>query len=145
MTDKTVPIKEKNPKIAKDVAEKEFLRWAEYIDLDMDTSEMDVEDKTDFNKLKGRIVRAILSGKLTVSEDGAEITHQLILGKDTELTYAMPKGSGLLQMDQHKSTQMVGKTYAYMGAMSGRPHGYFANMDGRDVKIAIAVATLFMD
>ena len=62
-----------NNPVAAEVALKEFERFAEEMDLDIDTAAMDDEDLTAFNKQRSRIVRAIERGNLVINEDGEAV------------------------------------------------------------------------
>ena len=53
-------------KIVQEVAEAEFERFAELMDLDVNPSGMDAEDKKGFDQQKERIVSAIRSGSLAL-------------------------------------------------------------------------------
>ena len=49
-------------KIAKEVAEQEFNRFVESMDLDVDPADMDEDDRKGFTQQKDRVIAAIQSG-----------------------------------------------------------------------------------
>lgn len=123
-----------------EVAENDFIRWAEDWRIDDDVETMSADDVEDFTKLKRIIVKSIQKGYLVVSEDGSELKH--ILRDKSDLTYKMPEGSGWLTMDNHKRENA--KMFGYLGDMTGRPAKFFSNLSGVDIKIAAAVVQLFL-
>lgn len=132
------------PKVSKDVATKEFERWAEAWDIDIDREYMDDEDKSTFDNLRSRIERNIMRGRLVVSKDGEQIVQNLHKGGPRPITYSMPKGAAWLTMDQHKERQSMHKVFGYLAAMAGEPIRYFSNLDGPDVKVAQDIGLLFL-
>ena len=60
----------KGSKIAADVAESEFGRFIDSMDLDLNTDGMDDDEKKDLSLQKGRVISAIMNGSLVVNDDG---------------------------------------------------------------------------
>ena len=134
-------------KVAKEVAENEFDRFVESMDLDVDTSGMDAEDLTAFNKQKGRIIRAVQSGSLIFNDDGEAVyTPQHKNTKHKEpITFHERTGASLMAMDGKKKNHDVAKTYAVMADMCKVHPSTFAGMVGTDVKVCEALFALLMD
>ncbi len=134
-------------KIAKEVAEAEFEKWAEDMDLDHDTDGMDAEDLTAFNKQKNRIVRSIMQGALVFNDDGeAVFTPQHKNAKSTDpITFYESDGASLKAMDGKKKNQDMSKTFAVMAAMCKVPPVTLVNLIGPDRKVAMALYALLMD
>ena len=59
--------------VAKEVAEQDFNRFAESMDLDIDPVDMDAEDKKGFEQQKDRIIAAIQSGSLVINDSGEPV------------------------------------------------------------------------
>ena len=136
-----------NEKVAKEVAEAEFDRFVDCMDLDVDTSDMDAEDLTAFNKQKGRIIRAVQSGALVFNEDGEAIytpQHKRSKNKDA-ITFHERTGASLMAMDGKKKNHDVAKTYAVMADMCKVHPSTFAGLVGTDVKVCEALFALLMD
>ena len=133
--------------VATEVAEVEFDRFADSMDLDLDTSDMDSEDLTQFTKLKKRIIKAIEIGSLVINSDGeAEYTPQNNKSKYKEvITFHERTGASLMAMDGKKKNYDVAKTYAVMADMCKVHQGIFAGLVGIDVKICEALFSLLMD
>lgn len=133
--------------VAKEVAEQEFDRFVHCMDLDVDTSGMDAEDLTAFNKQKGRIIRAVQVGSLVFNEDGEAVyTPQHKRTKHKEpITFQERTGASLMAMDGRKKNHDVAKTYAVMADMCKVHPSVFAGMVGTDVKVCEALFALLMD
>lgn len=130
-------------KIATEVAEAEFQRFAEAMDLDTNVERMDEEDKTAFNNQKRRVVRAIEDGNLVVDDKGQPVfTPQL--GDTTPITFYEPTGASLMSMDKKKANENVAKVFGTLGDMTKTSAGRFAALKGRDVKVCQALYLLFL-
>lgn len=133
--------------VAREVAEEEFDRFADEMDLDLDTSAMDAEDLTAFNKQKGRLVRAIERGSLAINENGEAVyTPQNPGSKHHDpITFHERTGASLMAMDGKKKGHDVAKTYAVMADMCKVHPSTFAGLKGTDVKVCEALFALLMD
>ena len=133
--------------VAKEVAEQEFNRFAEEMDLDLDISSMDAEDLTAFNKQKNRIIRAIERGHLVINENGEAVyTPNNNRSKHADpITFHERTGASLMAMDGKKKGHDVAKTYAVMADMCKVHPNVFAGLAGTDVKICEALFALLMD
>lgn len=138
---------ENESKIDKATAEKEFDRFVDMMDLDLDTADMDVEDLTAFKKQKSRIVRAIERGALIVNDDGEAVyTPCNRKSKHSDaITFHERTGASLMAMDTKKKNHDVAKTYAVMGDMCNVHQSVFAGLVGNDVKVCEALFALLMD
>lgn len=136
-----------DPKAAREVAEAEFDRFAEAMDLDVDTSQLDAEDLAAFNKQKGRIVKALERGSLVINEHGEAVyTPQHPRSKYKEaITFHERSGASLMAMDGKKKNHDVSKTYAVMADMCRVHPNVFAGLIGTDVKVCEALFALLMD
>lgn len=135
------------PVVAPEVALQEFERFAEAMDLDLDTAEMDAEDVTALNKQKGRILRAIERGALVVNENGEAVyTPWNPKSKYHDpITFHERSGGALMAMDRGKRGHDVSKTYAVMGEMCEIHPNVFAGLVGSDIKVCEALFALLMD
>ena len=134
-------------KVALEVAEQEFDRFVEEMDLDLDTSLMDAEDLTAFTKQKNRIIRAIQRGHLVVNESGEAVYTPFNKGSKHKepLTFHERTGSSLMAMDGKKKNHDVAKPYAVLADMCRVHQSVFAGLVGTDVKVCEALFALLMD
>ena len=128
---------------SQEVAEVEFERFADAMDLDVNMSKMSEDDRQSFEPMKRRVVEAIIAGSVTINEKG-EPVFRPAKSEPAEIVFHEPKGSALMAMDARKKGQDVAKLYALMGEITGLPAVTFANMLNRDLKIAQAIVTLFL-
>lgn len=128
-------------------AELEFDRFIEAMDLDVDTSEMDAEDLTGFNKQKKRILKAIQKGALVFNGDGEAVyTPQNEKSKYKEpITFHERTGASIMAMDGKKKGHDAAKMYAVLAEMCDVHPKIFAGLVGTDVKICEALFALLMD
>jgi hypothetical protein len=134
-------------KIAGDVAEVEFERFADAMDLDLSTDGMDAEDLTAFTKTRNRVVRAIRLGHLVINDQGEAVYTPWRPGSKHKepITFHERTGASLMAMDSRKRGQDAAKTYAVMADMCRVPQSVFAHLAGTDIKVCEAVFSLLMD
>jgi Zn-finger domain-containing protein len=145
MEDKTGAAAE--PKVALEMAEAELDRFAEEMDLDLDTADMDAEDLAQFTKLRKRLLHAIQKGALVINDNGEAVyTPQNRKSKHQDaLTFRERTGASLMAMDGKKKNYDVTKTYAVMADMCKVHPNVFAGLVGIDAKICEALFALLMD
>lgn len=130
--------------VAKEVAEEEFDRFLEANDILADTENMDKEDRDSLNEQRARIVHAIEVGAMVISEDGEPVFTPRRTKDVPALTFHEPTGASLMAMDRKKKNEDVGKLYATMGDMTRTDAKTFSKMKMADLKVCIAVTTLFL-
>lgn len=134
-------------KVAVEVAELEFNRFAEKFDLDTDVKKMSEKDTDTFESNQRKIVRSIMSGHAIVEEDGT-ILYTLKCPEDggalTDLKFSPPKGNIYTVTDKYKEGQNVHQLNGAIGVLTGQPPKTFANMAAIDVKFCHAVTNLFL-
>jgi hypothetical protein len=132
-------------KISVEMAEQEFERFGEAMDLDFDTSFMDEEDRKGFEGSKRRIVKAIMSGAMIINDEGCPVyTPQRAQGDVNPITFYEPTGATYMAMDRKKKTEDMGKMMALMADYTQTSSGLFAKMKNADFKVCLAVTTLFL-
>jgi len=131
-------------KIAREVAEAEFQRFADMMDLDVDTSDMTEEDRQAFEQQRDRLLAAIQAGALVINEEGEPVFTPTRTADAAPITFREPTGASLMAMDKRKKTEDIAKLYAAMADMSGSHPSTFARMKMADLKIAMAITTLFL-
>jgi hypothetical protein len=131
-------------KIAKEVAEVEFLRFADCMDLDIDLASMDEDDKKEFEKQKDRIISSIQNGNLVINENGEPVFTPKRSGESKPITFFEPSGATLMAMDRKKKAEDIGKMYALMGDMTKTDSSTFSKMKMGDLKICLAITTIFL-
>lgn len=140
-------MKKEFTKVSKEVAEAEFERFADEMDIDIDTADMDAEDLTAFNKMCKKVIVAIGRGSLVINETGEAIyTPQNERSKHKEaITFHERTGASLMAMDGKKKGHDVKKMYAVLGDMCKQHSSVFAGLVGTDVKVCESLFALLMD
>jgi hypothetical protein len=131
-------------KISVEMAEQEFNRFAESMDLEFDVSGMDPDDLKGFESNKGIIVKAIQKGALIVDEKGQPVYTPQRTGEISPIVFHEPTGASLMAMDGGKKTEDVKKLYHVMADVTGREPKLFSSMKMADLKVCMAVITLFL-
>lgn len=134
-------------KIGLEVAESEFDRWVEAMDLDLDQATMDTADLASFSKQRRRLIRAMMKGALVIREDGLAVyTPYNKNSKSNEpLIFNERTGASLMAMDSRKSGHDAARTYAILGDLCKVHPSIFANLAGEDIKVCEALFAFLMD
>ena len=132
------------PIIAREVAEDEFNRFCDDMDIDRDTSKMDEDDTKGFNSQKENIIAAIMDGRLIINEE-SEAVFSPKRGKfDNPLIFREPTGATYMAMDRKKSGQDVGKMLALMDDLTKSAPGTCSRLKNVDFKVAQSIIMLFL-
>jgi hypothetical protein len=129
--------------VAKEVAEAEFIRFTESMDLDVDKARMDADDQKSFDEARGIVVRAIERGTLSIDDKGQPVL-QISLTDPKQLTFREPTGASFMSMDVKKRDAQIGRMFALMAEMTGTPEKTLAKLPQRDLRIARTLVTLFL-
>ncbi len=126
-------------------ATEEFNRFCEDWEIDFDESEMNAEEKVDFQSIKNKILKAIQKGRL-VFDSGVLIytISRTEKHKGEQVHIRRPHGAAYMEMDRYKDQEGVHKIYAVLAAMTGKESSFFANMDGIDIKPFQSIVSLFL-
>ena len=133
-----------NDKIVQEVAEKEFDRFVEAMDLDVSTDGMDQEDKSSLSQQTGLIISAIQSGDLVINDSGEPVYTPKRTKDAPAITFYEPTGASLMAMDRKKKSEDIAKLYATMADMTKVSAKTFATMKMPDLKVCMAITTLFL-
>jgi hypothetical protein len=134
-----------DPKVAKEVAEQEFERWAEAMGLRrmFDPATLDEEDKKALAIHRGALLGAIEDGNLTVNDEG-EFVFTPVMGDRTPLTFHEPDGAMLRTADTVKMGEGVSREQKLLGAITKTSASRFSGMKRRDLTICDSIFSLFL-
>lgn len=130
--------------VSKEQAELEFYNFAEEMDLDIELDSMDEESAQELQKIKDKMIKAIMYGSLTFNDDMEPVFTPQRSGDVKPLTFKEPKGSTFKCMDGHKDNQNMGKMFAVMAEMTGTTAGTFSKLSGQDFKICSSIVAIFL-
>jgi hypothetical protein len=128
--------------VALEVAEKEFERFLEAMDLEVDSGALEGDDRKSFESNKRKFVRAVQRGQLVVNDNGEPVYTMQKGG--TPITFHEPTGATLMALDTVKKDHDVQKAFAVMAEMTKMPRDTFAKMLQRDLAVCQAVFILFL-
>ena len=131
--------------IQKGPAEEFFQDWAEAMDIDIDESNMDEDDKKSFAPLKRKIIKAICNGHLTFNENTEAVYRPHRSSYKELITFKERTGASVMAMDGKGRNKDVAKTYAVMADMTGLTPAIFSGLVGTDIKVCEAIFALLMD
>jgi hypothetical protein len=131
-------------KISVEMAEQEFDRFAEAMDLEFDTANMDSEDVKGFEQQKSVITKAIQKGSLIIDDNGQPVYTPQRTDGINPIVFHEPTGASLMAMDGGKKTEDVKKLYHVMADVTERDAKLFSSMKMADLKVCMAVITLFL-
>lgn len=127
-------------KVATEVAQQEFERWAAAFEIDISTDDLDAEETKAFEAFKSKFLKRVESGALTVDEDGViEFTPRG--DKEEPLKFDEPTGS-LLSARQKNDTDVQAARRA-LGAWAGVPPKRFTDMKLRDFNFCSELLAFF--
>lgn len=130
--------------VSKEVAEEEFYRFGEAMDLDFSMDGLDQEDQKGFEGQKRRVCRAIEKGSLVIEEDGTPVFTPQRSGDFPVLRFNEPTAATWIGMDRKKSGQDVGKLYSVIADMVKLPSSQLSKLTGEDAKVVQAIVALFL-
>lgn len=127
-----------NQKIDRESAEAEFYRMCELLDLDVTTS--NDEDKEQLEGHKDKIVSAIMSGAMTIGDDGLPT---LTTKAGAELAFTLPTGATLLEADKAPEGHNNRRMFLLIGALT---RGKFApsKCTVKETAVLMSVTALFL-
>jgi hypothetical protein len=125
-------------------AEKEFERFVDLMDLDVDMSGMSTEDRQDFAQQKRRILKAIECGSLIINDNGEPVFTPKRTSDANSLTFHEPTGASLAAMDRTKKDHDITKLYTTMADMTRSTPATFAMMKMPDLQVCMSITTIFL-
>jgi hypothetical protein len=106
---------------------------------------MDEDDRKSFEQVHRRVVNAIMEGSLVIDEEGQPVFTPKRAGADVNaITFYEPTGASYMAMDRKKKTEDMAKMFAVMADFTQTSAGLFSKMKNADLKVCIAVTTLFL-
>lgn len=129
--------------VAREVAEREFERFAEAMDLDVGIDDMDDDERRDFSLHKRRFLKAVQAGHLQVDEEGQPVFTPQV-GNQKELVFHEPDGAALMEMNRAKSNKSVKQQHLVLAAITKTSAKRFATMKNRDLKVCYALLAFFL-
>ncbi|UGC98015.1 hypothetical protein [Oceanospirillum phage vB_OsaM_PD0307] len=127
-------------KVATEVAQQEFERWAETFEIDISTDAFDPEELKAFDGFKAKFIKRIETGALTIDDDGViEFSPR---GDDGDpLKFDEPTGA-LLSARQKNDTE-IQAARRVLASWTGVAPKRFAEMKLRDFNFCSELLAFF--
>lgn len=132
---------DKQPKVAREVAESEFVRMCEAFRVDHDVSALPDDEREEFESLRDKILGDFMRGTVVVDAEGLP-TYTPESGK--ALTFHKPTGATLLALETYPNAKQIGNFVAAMADMTETDRATFAKMSARDVNACSRLAKIFL-
>ena len=123
------------------------------LDLFLDEYEIDVDDfqdeEVDIYKSQCKtLIKQIRLGRIEIelTDKGVKVTQHLKRppGEMQSITYSSVKGRSKSQMGNKKDTDLYGKMYSFLGALSGLGEHSIMALTGVDLRTAESLGYLFL-
>ena len=134
--------------VSEEIARQELHRFFEAMDIDVQESELDEDD----NQQLGLLLKNLCSGHLTIDQDGQPV-YRPKTGSGEPITFYEPTGASYMAMDKRTTRRSerggeppdtVAKMFRVMADMTKTNVALFANMKNRDLRVCMALATIFL-
>ena len=127
-------------KVATEVAQQEFERWAEAFEIDISTDAFDPEELKAFEAFKAKFIKRVETGALTVDEDGViEFTPR----GDSEDPLKFDEPTGALLSARQKNDTDIQAARRVLAAWTGVAPKRFADMKLRDFNFCSELLAFF--
>lgn len=128
-------------KVAKEVAEQEFLRMCDGNRIDTDESELDKEELKEWREMRDPVVQDICKGRLAIDGEGRPV-YTTDAGK--ALTFKRATTATFIALETHGKGKDVSNMIAAVGDLTGTGKGELSNLIARDFHAVSRIARLFL-
>ena len=130
--------------VARELAEQDFDRFARIMRIDMDTTGLDENDKRGKTDDKRIFINAVIEGSLTVDAEGVPEFTPVDSDSTDLIRWPRAKGAAYAAMDKKKETAPMSKMFSSMAAITRTSEPTFVNMNMSDLKVCMAIWSLFL-
>lgn len=129
-------------KVAKEVAEAEFIRLCQANRIDSDTSEMKEDELKEWTDLKDEIVRDLRVGTLIVGEDGRPTYTPP--GSSKGYTFHAATGATIMALESYGKDKGISNLVAAMAEVTRTERGEFSKLPAKDFQACSRIMRLFI-
>lgn len=131
--------------VAQEVAEREFARFLEAMDLTekVSTKNLDADDRKAFESNKQVLLVAMRRGSLVIDEQGQPTFTPVKSVDFRPIVFKEPTGATVKAMDQAKQGNNGERGIILMSAISGEVQARFVKMVRRDYAVCEAITLIF--
>lgn len=127
-------------KVATEVAQHEFERWADTFEIDITTVDLDDEELKAFEAFRAKFVKRVESGALTVDEDGV---LEFAPRGDSGDALRFDEPTGALLSARQKNDTDIQAARRVLAAWTGVSPKRFADMKLRDFNFCSELLAFF--
>lgn len=131
--------------ISKESAEKEFEKFIDFYDVDLEV--LDDDQREMFKSAQKKTIGAIMKGRVEfiTDGDGRVVIHQHLRKEGSSVVkYGVLIGTAKNSIKSGKNKSDYGRLYALMGSLSGIAEYQISKFEGSDLTTMEALATLFL-
>ncbi len=129
-------------KINKEMAEQEFNRWCEAMDIETDVEFFQEDEEYQFTKNKRKVVKSIMLGSSVINDKGLLIFTTT--RKDTNKDYTFEEHDGGLLVSIENIDGGNARMFTGCGEITSTSEHDFRSMKGSDLKTSQAIWLLLM-
>lgn len=130
--------------MTREMAEDEFARFLEAMDLDAKVAEKaDAEDTKALDRVRNIVIRAIENGSFVIGDNGEGVFTPRRGTSREPITFGEPDGGAILASDKRRDGHNTAKTYAMLAHWTGQNPDRFAKLKRSDVEFCTSVMALF--
>ena len=133
-----------NEKISRDVAEDEFLRFAEFARLKLDSFRSEAAQEK-VQTCKEHFIEAVMCGRITVDDEGHVNCHTESEDLPVVRFSRRPKQEDRRAMDKVKLMAMETKEDAFLASVTGIAAARIGKLEQHDIRLVKEVFYLFLD
>lgn len=135
-------------KISREVAEELFQKLVDFYDV-VPEEFGDKDYEKNFERIKRRFVRAMMDGKLAITEEKGRpyITQRLTLppaGVANSLKYKPMSGKSRVAMKGHEDDDNHGRMQALCGELTGEGEAAMRSLEGGDLSLMEYIGSFFL-
>jgi hypothetical protein len=130
------------PKVAREVAESEFLRICDAFRIEHDTSALPADELEEWKDLTEPIIRNIMRGIIIVDDEGKPTYTPP--GAAAGVTFHFPTGATLTALETYPREKQIANMMAAIAEMTHTDRSDFGKMRAADVQACCRLGKLFL-
>jgi hypothetical protein len=134
------------PKVAREVAERDFERMCRSRRVVTDPAEIDEDDLPGLTAVREKLVKAIMRGELVIEENGDPV-YTPPVGGAKSLRFHKPTGATYMAMEANRPGEadgQVARTVRALTEMTRSDKGEIARLEGADYQMCVTLGQLFL-
>jgi len=137
-------MEEKKIQLSEESAKAQLQIFLDYYELDLEDEDKDMKRSMDM--FSGKLIRAIMKGRLefSLNESDRLVITQILKDSKEKFTYKVIDGESKLAMRKYDVNDADGKMFALMGYLSGEGYDIMKKLESVDLSTMQAIAIFLM-